>query len=438
MVSLRVLHCQVGQECEVVDAMVHFGQYLKAAQTECFGSYVDYKSLKKLVKACATCQEPACEQFAVEQGHTLDGDANAPPSIFDGSQHSNQFITLLNKELHKLNHCVMQAKSGIQAQEYLEELAIFAETNRVAFHKIVKKFEKKCGPKGALQPFLQGLPEQPFLTTLSEELPKARTAVQTSLLLAGVCQQSVEEEALVIDHDGDQVHSLSGSVRLQVDDQQVHPTSANSGSSLAWSLLRATAQRARLVLRCALLLFSARWLRAARVLMSLGCLCILFAAALQFSPIVAGPITATISGIGLLLVIMAVINAGMSFISIETTSPKYCIWQQLRFAELSSKSSCRVFAVMKIHSTETGTSAEHVAEHAACSRGDMFGNVCSSNMSQTECGCCFNDFEGQDVVALLPCQHVFHEKCILSWASSAAKGSQQCPMCRASYKFDFN
>merc|ERR1719201_677077 len=105
-----------------------------------------------------------------------------------GREKLREFLVQLQEEVNKLNQFVLQAKSEAQVQDDLEELAIFAETNRIACHKIVKKFHKNCGPWDELQLFLEHLLEEPFLASLSEELPKARTTMKTRLSLAGVCR----------------------------------------------------------------------------------------------------------------------------------------------------------------------------------------------------------------------------------------------------------
>lgn len=45
---------------------------------------------------------------------------------------------------------------------------------------------------------------------------------------------------------------------------------------------------------------------------------------------------------------------------------------------------------------------------------------------EKSCAICLQDFEPREEVTLTPCQHMFHEECIVPWARS--KG--QCPVCR--------
>ncbi len=44
-----------------------------------------------------------------------------------------------------------------------------------------------------------------------------------------------------------------------------------------------------------------------------------------------------------------------------------------------------------------------------------------------ECGVCLSEFSLKETVSQLPCQHYFHEGCILPWV----RASPTCPMCRA-------
>ena len=42
------------------------------------------------------------------------------------------------------------------------------------------------------------------------------------------------------------------------------------------------------------------------------------------------------------------------------------------------------------------------------------------------CAICLEDFEPREQVMLTPCDHMFHEECILPWVKSHG----QCPVCR--------
>ncbi|WCJ30615.1 RING/U-box superfamily protein [Euphorbia peplus] len=44
------------------------------------------------------------------------------------------------------------------------------------------------------------------------------------------------------------------------------------------------------------------------------------------------------------------------------------------------------------------------------------------------CAICLEDFEIREMVMMTPCNHMFHEECIVPWVKSHG----QCPVCRAS------
>eukprot|EP00403_Amphidinium_massartii_P016605 CAMPEP_0178425094 /NCGR_PEP_ID=MMETSP0689_2-20121128/28546_1 /TAXON_ID=160604 /ORGANISM="Amphidinium massartii, Strain CS-259" /LENGTH=245 /DNA_ID=CAMNT_0020046747 /DNA_START=73 /DNA_END=810 /DNA_ORIENTATION=+ len=63
---------------------------------------------------------------------------------------------------------------------------------------------------------------------------------------------------------------------------------------------------------------------------------------------------------------------------------------------------------------------------------DHFKHVCASDtLDATECAVCLEDFLPTDIVVQMPCNHVFHPYCAAQWL---ARGSQQCPLCRASWQ----
>nr|XP_043627016.1 putative RING-H2 finger protein ATL71 [Erigeron canadensis] len=47
-----------------------------------------------------------------------------------------------------------------------------------------------------------------------------------------------------------------------------------------------------------------------------------------------------------------------------------------------------------------------------------------------KCVICLEDFEVKEVVMVTPCNHMFHEQCILPWVKSHGK----CPVCRFSFR----
>jgi len=59
--------------------------------------------------------------------------------------------------------------------------------------------------------------------------------------------------------------------------------------------------------------------------------------------------------------------------------------------------------------------------------------VLSAEFDISECACCFSSFEPANRIALLPCSHIFHEECIVQWASMATKAAEKCPLCRSNF-----
>jgi hypothetical protein len=49
------------------------------------------------------------------------------------------------------------------------------------------------------------------------------------------------------------------------------------------------------------------------------------------------------------------------------------------------------------------------------------------DMMQDECVICFEDFQPEDLVAIISCGHVFHRECAVQWL---AQPRQRCPLCR--------
>ncbi|XP_044970929.1 RING-H2 finger protein ATL3-like [Hordeum vulgare subsp. vulgare] len=54
------------------------------------------------------------------------------------------------------------------------------------------------------------------------------------------------------------------------------------------------------------------------------------------------------------------------------------------------------------------------------------GAPAGARLQQTECAVCLKDFEVEDRVTTMPCDHYFHQGCISEWL----KVSCVCPLCR--------
>ena len=55
--------------------------------------------------------------------------------------------------------------------------------------------------------------------------------------------------------------------------------------------------------------------------------------------------------------------------------------------------------------------------------------ISTAEMEKT-CPCCLDDFQPDSQVAILPCRHVFQERCIARWSMASAKKGALCPKCR--------
>lgn len=429
--------------------MVHFGRYLNGesrrlvalCSSGSLDSYVNYKALKKLVKVCASSSaQAATEVTAAPIWHSdlesnVDSDLGVvlPSTVEGATSGKERFLLQIQGEVQKLNDFVLQAKSEAQTQDDLQELAIFAETNRIACHKIVKKFHKKCGTWEELQLFLEHVDEEPFLASLSDEMPEARITLQNRLFLAGV--QTHEETSIDVQNspsvlDAQQAHmELPGS-----------PSAPRSGSVCErvrefLEVLREVVPAHR---------FRGR-LRAAAALLSCGLFLIILSSMSGIVPAMSGDRIASITGgSGLLLALMSVVTClGTVCPNVpreqQNKSNRYCMWQQLSYAELFVPNFAAAFVAMKVSSDENGQGvAELIEEIAPRQALQLVGEpkVASDPKLSTTCGCCLGDFGDDDGVTLLPCYHIFCDDCILSWALSSANGSHSCPMCRSSFRID--
>lgn len=61
-------------------------------------------------------------------------------------------------------------------------------------------------------------------------------------------------------------------------------------------------------------------------------------------------------------------------------------------------------------------------------RGKKEGNEKKKEIDEDgkRCAVCLEDFEAREQVMVTPCEHMFHEHCILPWV----KSNGQCPVCR--------
>lgn len=417
-------------------AMVHFGRFLNSEQSRCCqDSYLGYKVLKKHVKkVCAASRAQEARELLCEPNPALDDDFEmdiAMPAAL-AEQGKEEFLLLFQEEIRKLNHFVIQAKSEAQTVADLEELAIFAETNRTACRKIVKKFLKKCGPSQELQLQLQRLDDEPFLASLSHELPKASIALQIRLSSAGVCQETPHDRLMQIVVHNENTFS-AGSDGLQTPTEELSPSPNSPGTgavrsalgNLIWRDILPRPGRERYVFLA---------------LLSCGVVLLGTSVVLRFIPIVTNSVVSIMCGAGLLLTLTAVITRMASFCGViephteHGHSFRHCMWQQLQYGDLCVDDFSPKFAVMKVSREEDGCAVCHVSDQVpCCPPPEPIGGAISTHVRQVSCGCCLQDFGALDDVTLLPCYHIFCTPCISSWALASAKSAHSCPICRARF-----
>ncbi|TVU26999.1 hypothetical protein EJB05_29577, partial [Eragrostis curvula] len=56
---------------------------------------------------------------------------------------------------------------------------------------------------------------------------------------------------------------------------------------------------------------------------------------------------------------------------------------------------------------------------------DAIADLPERSAKEGECGVCLEDFEGANVLGMMPCAHSFHEECIFKWL----RRSHVCPLC---------
>mmetsp|Transcript_111008 Transcript_111008/g.264889 ORF Transcript_111008/g.264889 Transcript_111008/m.264889 type:complete len:214 (-) Transcript_111008:149-790(-) len=61
------------------------------------------------------------------------------------------------------------------------------------------------------------------------------------------------------------------------------------------------------------------------------------------------------------------------------------------------------------------------------------GQVTRPCQETVHCPCCLAEYDGPDVVAVLPCGHFFCEHCIAAWGASHSSQSSTCPLCRCPF-----
>ena len=101
-----------------------------------------------------------------------------------------------------------------------------------------------------------------------------------------------------------------------------------------------------------------------------------------------------------------------------------CIWAACEFSTLAT----RPLEYRHVHITNQEGTVEWVATSEV---SDMPGLV--ETESVKTCPCCLDDFLPDSQVAVLPCRHVFHQRCIARWSMASAKKGALCPTCRTEF-----
>lgn len=103
---------------------------------------------------------------------------------------------------------------------------------------------------------------------------------------------------------------------------------------------------------------------------------------------------------------------------VEPGAERQEIWSSVVFNSMDGQG--QDFELMKLQTAPSGPVKTVLGKISVTSKPCIAGSTCS---------CCLEDFSAEDVVARLPCGHVFHEKCIMNWFLMRA--SNNCPMCRS-------
>lgn len=66
----------------------------------------------------------------------------------------------------------------------------------------------------------------------------------------------------------------------------------------------------------------------------------------------------------------------------------------------------------------------HTSENDICGFSFNYNHHCTF-MKDTECCVCLCEYDNNDVVHMLPCNHIFHRRCIVTWFQKQPR----CPLC---------
>ena len=99
-----------------------------------------------------------------------------------------------------------------------------------------------------------------------------------------------------------------------------------------------------------------------------------------------------------------------------------CIWATCEFSVLSTQP-------LQYRHVQI-TNREDAVEWLSTTEVSGTDTAISTAEMEKTCPCCLDDFQPDSQVAILPCRHVFHERCIARWSMASAKKGALCPKCR--------
>ncbi|CAE7449171.1 Iru [Symbiodinium microadriaticum] len=103
-----------------------------------------------------------------------------------------------------------------------------------------------------------------------------------------------------------------------------------------------------------------------------------------------------------------------------------CIWATCLFSTLATKPL--EYRHVRITQKDGAVDWTPIAE--VCN----LSSACFGLELEKTCPCCLDDFQPDSKVAVLPCRHMFHERCIVRWSLASAAKGPWCPTCRKTYQ----
>jgi len=382
--------------------MVKFGAHFSSVQDpELADTGVPYKRLKKLINQLESMHYAEVAQHTV--AHVSEGGLRLRSGRVQDLEH--EFVREICASIERLNKLLMTQLPGAGNDDEKQRLLAFAELNHTALIKIAKKFHKKIGVHAELQQTIEGLPDQPFCS---------------------VCD-GIESPRLGSDGGptpGAQVVSMSPEQYRQAGLPEAAETPEDTQRMQLLRFRMLMLSQIRSQSKCCI------------AFVILGCL----TSSLGFylGAVTQGWVGPTLKGCGLLTIAYAVLVYVLhNFNQEPQPRPEivYRRWAQGQHGQLGRECQQEwAFQRMCVHISRNddagrGSFAEPVADRSCTKTCHVFG----AEFDMSECACCCSFFEPADKIALLPCTHVFHEECIVRWASMATKASEKCPLCRSDF-----